>query len=281
MNFHSIFPDLGPWIKSLATSWPGSAIKGSDWAFPAIQIVHVLALSALGGAVLLPSLRLMNVGITTVSPATTEKTVRPLLWIALALLVFTGLLMSTVLGQRLYNRPAFFVKMVALAAALILSFGVVSPMAKNDGALNNTVRVLAGVALLLWAFAVFIFGTTMGAAPGLFHLVCAGALIVLAAGSRLSRIVLAAAVAVVCAALIATFFIYNPLDMRPEMMDVERWMLRLGGLVIAGLLAWDFLRPPADDKPKRDARFVGLLTILCWITVAAAGRWIGLGGDGG
>ena len=281
MNFHSIFPDLGPWIKSLATVWPGSAIKASDWAFPAIQILHLLALSALGGAVLLPSLRLMNLGITTVPSSTAEKTVRPLLWVALILLVITGVLMGTVLGQRLYSRPAFLVKMVSLVAALILSFGVVRPMAKNDGAVNNTVRILAGVALLLWVLAVFVFGTTMGAAPGVFHLICAGGLLALAIGSGLSRIVVAAIAAAVCVCLAVTFFIYNPLDMHPEMNEVERWVLRLSGLAIAALLIWDFSRPQAADGPKRDARFVGVLTILTWITVAAAGRWIGLGGDGG
>src|SRR5262249_11088403 len=157
--------------------------------------LHVLALSALGGAILLPSLRLMNLGVTATSPSSVEKTVRPLLWFAIIGLAITGVLMGTVLGQRLYNRPAFLLKLVSLVAALILSFGVVAPTAKASGVASSNTRILAGVALLIWAFAVFVFGTTFGAGPGVFHLICAGCLILLAAGSRVSRIVVAAAAA--------------------------------------------------------------------------------------
>src|SRR5262245_24146245 len=117
MGFSDLFPDLGPWVKSLATVWPAPLIKGSSVAFPLIQTFHLLGFVTLGGAIILPSLRLMGFGMTSVPTATVEKTVRPWLWVALIILAITGILMGLVIAQRLYTRPAFLAKMVALAAS--------------------------------------------------------------------------------------------------------------------------------------------------------------------
>ena len=282
MDFASLFPDLKPWVQSLSTVWPVPIIKSSSWIFPLILVSHLLGLVTLGGAILLPGLRLMGVGMTGQSPASIEKTVRPWLWGALVVLAITGVLMGLVNPMRLYSRPAFFVKVIAIVAALILSLGVVRSIASRDGVVTQNAKIMAGIALLVWLAAVVIFGTSYGAAPGTFHIICAGWLIVMAFGSRMTRIVLGAITAVIVIGVgIVTYGVYHPLDDYDIVMDINRWTLRLGALLVAGFALWEFARAgKAEAAPPTLNRLVGLLTILAWFTVAAAGRWIGLGTSG-
>jgi hypothetical protein len=283
MDFASLFPDLKPWVQSLASVWPGPLIKSSSWAFPVIQTFHLLAFATLGGCILLPNLRLMGFGMTGQSPASIEKTVRPWLWGALIVIVITGVLMGLVIAQRLYARPAFLVKMIALAAALLLSFGVVRSVAKRDGVVTPRAKIVAAIALLVWLAAVFIFGTSFGAAPGTFHLVVAGWLIVMAFGSKMTRIALGSiTAALVLGVGFVTYGVYHPLDDYDVVMEINRWTVRAGALLVAGFLLWEFARPAVGPAmTPRLARLVGLFTILAWFTVATAGRWIGLSGGGG
>lgn len=282
MDFHSLLPDLQPWVKSLAAAWPGSFIKANAWIFPVIESIHLLGLATLGGCVLLPNLRLMGVGLTGQSAATIERNVRPWLLCAILVLVVTGLLMGTVLAQKLYSRPAFFIKMIGLAAALMLSLGVTGSVARHAGAVTLPAKVLAGIALALWLFAVTLFATTPGPAPGAFNLVFAGWLIAMGFGSRMTRLVLGAITAAGVAIFgTVTSIIYDPIDNYEIVMDIDRWTLRFAGLLVTGFVLWEFAGPRAGTPiTPRLARLIGLITILCWVTVAASGRWIGLGGSG-
>jgi len=280
MDFASLFPDLKPWVQSLAKTDFVTFIKGSSWIFPGLLVFHLLGLVTVGGAILLPGLRLMGVGMTTESPASIEKTVRPWLWVGLILLVISGVIMGMVNPMRLYTRPAFFVKVIALIPALILSFGVIRSIASHDGAFSRNAKIMAGVALALWLAAVIIFGTAYGAAPGAFHVICAGWLIVMAFGARMTRIVLGAITAVTVIGVgIVTYGFFPPLEQYDTFMEINRWTLRIFAVLVAGFALWEFSRASkTEGAPPRLNRLAGLLTIMAWFTVAAAGRWIGLGG---
>jgi hypothetical protein len=282
MDFATLFPDIKPWVQSLASVWPAPLLKGSTWILPAILCVHVLALTVVGGAMLLPGLRLMGVGMTSVPASTIEKTVRPWLWGALIMLAITGVLMGLVNPMKLYTRPAFLVKVIALAAALILSLGVVRSVASRDGVFTTNARILLGVGLAVWLAAVLVFGTSYGAAPGFFHVICAGWLMVMAFGTNSTRIIVGAITTITIIIIgFITYGIYHPLDDYDIFMDINRWTLRAAAVVVAGFLVWEFARKPAGDAASPPlARLAGVLTILAWFTVAAAGRWIGLGGSG-
>lgn len=284
MDFASLFPDLKPWVQSLAKTDMVTFIKSSSWIFPSLLVFHLLGLVTVGGAILLPGLRLMGVGMTSETPASIEKTMRPWLWVGLTLLVISGLIMGMVNPMRLYTRPAFFVKVVALVPALILTFGVVRSLAQTDGVATRNAKIMAGVALALWLLAVVLFGTSFGAAPGSFHVIFVGWLIVMAFGSRMTRIVLGAITAVTVVGVgIVTYGFFPPLEQYDTFMEINRWTLRIFAVLVAGFALWEFAFAPKNGAPKEGApprlnRLVGLLTIMAWFTVAAAGRWIGLGG---
>ena len=126
----------------------GTAIKQSIWLFPAIEAVHLLALATLGGALLVVDLRLLGVGLAAQSTATVERAARPWLIGAITMMIVTGVLIGLSEAVKLYDKQAFWVKMFALAAALIFTFAVRGPVARrNPGSVGKAVAV---VSLGLW-----------------------------------------------------------------------------------------------------------------------------------
>ena len=69
------------WCESL---WLGQFVVGSNWLFPVIEAVHLLALSVLGGAVLVVDLRLLGFGLKGRSASELWRAARPWMIGALA-----------------------------------------------------------------------------------------------------------------------------------------------------------------------------------------------------
>lgn len=98
------------------------AIRRSTWAFASIEIVHLLGLAVLGGAILIVDLRLLGVGLRRQSVARTARELLPLLLIGLAAMLVSGALMLTAFPMKYYHSPAFRLKMVLLALAVAFYF---------------------------------------------------------------------------------------------------------------------------------------------------------------
>ncbi len=139
---------LYPLFETLEATGVGVAIKESVWLFPAIEAVHLLALALLGGAVLILDLRLLGVGLTAQSPSAVERDTRPWLIGAASVLIITGVLLGLSEAVKLYDKQAFWVKMIALAAALVFTFAVRGPVARRDPGLIG--KPLAVASLGLW-----------------------------------------------------------------------------------------------------------------------------------
>ena len=119
-------------FETLEATPVGAGIKDSVWLFPAIETIHLLALATLGGAILLLDLRLLGVGLTGQSTSTVERETRPWLIGAIAAMMATGMLLGLSEAVKLYDKQAFWVKMIALAAALAFTFGVRNPIARRN-----------------------------------------------------------------------------------------------------------------------------------------------------
>ena len=135
-------------FEALEATPIGEGIKNSVWLFPAIEAIHLLALAMLGGAIVLLDLRLLGLGLIGQSASTVERSARPWLIGAIVAMLVTGVLLGLSEALKLYDKPAFWVKMTALAAALVFTFGVRNPIARRDPvALGKAVAV---VSLGLW-----------------------------------------------------------------------------------------------------------------------------------
>jgi hypothetical protein len=127
----------------------GSTIKESLWLFPVIESVHLLALALLGGAVLMLDLRLLGVGLSAQTVSQVERGARPWLVAALATMIVTGVLIGTSEALKLYDKPAFWVKMAALLTVLVFTFALQLPLARRDVS-GLAAKALAVISLGLW-----------------------------------------------------------------------------------------------------------------------------------
>jgi hypothetical protein len=125
------------------------AIKESAWLFPVIEAVHLLALSLLGGALLMLDLRLLGAGLTLQPTSVIEREVRPWLISALSVMVVSGVSIGCSEALKLYDKPAFWVKMAALVAAITFTFAVKLPLARRDVS-GPKAKSIALLSLSLW-----------------------------------------------------------------------------------------------------------------------------------
>ena len=142
--------DIYALFESLERSAIGDGIKQSIWLFPVIEAVHLLALAMLGGAVLMLDLRLLGAGLASQAPSVLERQTRRWLIGAVGVMIASGVPLALSEAVKLYGKEAFWVKMGALAAALLFTFLVRNPVARRDSAVGAQTRSVALVSIALW-----------------------------------------------------------------------------------------------------------------------------------
>jgi len=143
------------WCETL---WLGRVVVESLWLFPAIEAVHLLMLSLLGGAVLIVDLRMLGFGLTSRSVAAIARSARPYLIAAVLGLIATGIPLFLSEPTKCYYSPAFWVKMYALALALPFTF-----LIRNRIALKEPVRNTARLQMLVGALSIAVWVTVAAA----------------------------------------------------------------------------------------------------------------------
>jgi hypothetical protein len=150
---------LLPFFQWCETLWLGRVVVESLWLFPVIEAVHLLALSLLGGAVLIVDLRMLGLGLTNRAVAQLARNAKPWLIFALVGLISTGIPLFLSEPTKCYYSPAFWVKMNTLAIALIFTFAIRNRVAltdfagKTDKAVRNTARLqmlVGALSIALW-----------------------------------------------------------------------------------------------------------------------------------
>jgi hypothetical protein len=134
--------------QDIEASSLGQTIRESTWLFPAIESTHLLALALLGGSVLIISLTVLGLGLT-ISAAELYKSAHRYMNAALVVLVITGILLGISEPVKLYGRQAFWVKMISLAVALLITYGAFNPMVKR-GTTGLGVRSVAALTMAAW-----------------------------------------------------------------------------------------------------------------------------------
>jgi hypothetical protein len=136
------------WCESL---WLGRAVVGSLWLFPVIEAVHLLALSLLGGAVLIVDLRLLGTGLKSWTPAELWREARPYMIAGLVGLIATGIPLFLSEAIKCYYNNSFWVKMTTLPIAIAFAFTIRASATKDS--VRNTPRrqaLVGAVSITLW-----------------------------------------------------------------------------------------------------------------------------------
>lgn len=143
--------NLLPWFEWCEASWIGNAIRQSLWLFPVIEAGHLLALSVLGGALLILDLRLLGVGLRNQPIAVLAGYARPWLVGSLLVMLVTGAALFSSEAIKCYYNTSFWVKITTLPFAIAFTFTVRERVAARAGMdTSATTRAVAAGSILLW-----------------------------------------------------------------------------------------------------------------------------------
>jgi len=129
-----------------------NAIANSLWAFAAIEAVHLLALAAIGGAVLIVDMRMLGLGLRQQPIAEVARNAYPWLVGSLAMMIVTGIPLFLSEPLKCYDSTPFWVKMSALALAIIFTFTIRRMVTQADASRTRPAiyKLTALVSLALW-----------------------------------------------------------------------------------------------------------------------------------
>lgn len=140
-----------PWFEWMQGSWLGQTVHGSRWLFPLLESAHLLALSLLGGSLLLVDLRMLGVLLPDQPIAALARGVRPWLTRSLAVMALTGVPLLVSEAVKCSRIPAFWVKGAALPVAIAFLYGVREPVARDERTVTGPrSRRIAVVSIVLW-----------------------------------------------------------------------------------------------------------------------------------
>ncbi len=140
------------WFEALAHSSLGHFMQTSQWAFAVTEMVHLLALAALGGSVLFLDLRLLGVTLRGESAAVVSRDLSRVLLTSLTVMILSGIGLLSEEAMKCYYSPAFRWKMALLATASMFYFTVHRRSALHAGTGTPSLRqrTIAAVSLFLW-----------------------------------------------------------------------------------------------------------------------------------
>ncbi|HZV19442.1 MAG TPA: DUF6644 family protein [Sphingobium sp.] len=136
-------------------------IASHFWAIPIIQTLHILALAAAFGSVLMINLHILGLTGKSRTLTQTVKRFQPWIWWSLAVLVVTGI--GMIIGEPIREliNPIFWIKMGLVIALVLLSLWYNAALSRNMVQWDMTLRARAGVRfgaiglILLWCAIMF------------------------------------------------------------------------------------------------------------------------------
>ncbi|HEX4810154.1 MAG TPA: DUF6644 family protein [Bryobacteraceae bacterium] len=140
----------------------GVFMQQSTYAFAVVEMVHLLSLAILGGAILIVDLRVLGLGLKIQSVARLARELRPCLITSLLVSIVSGVLLLSEEPMKCYYNPAFRLKMLFLALAILFYFGIQQRLFQSEPQARAFLAKSAGfVSLLLW-LAVGLAGRAIG-----------------------------------------------------------------------------------------------------------------------
>jgi hypothetical protein len=158
-------------VLTAIEGWPISAalrgeIPGTEWLFPIIETLHVMALTIVVGSIAMVDLRLLGITSRNSPVSRLSNEVLPWTWTAWAAAAVFGTLIfmakANTYAGNLQFRLKFACMGLAAANMLIFHFGAYRRVAYWDlGVPPGSAKVAGALSLLLWIGVVF-FGRWVG-----------------------------------------------------------------------------------------------------------------------
>lgn len=145
--------EMSVWLEE---SPLGLAITESEWLFPTIETLHVLALALVFGSIAMLDLRLLGVSSRDRGVIQLAEDTLPWTWSAFVVAAITGALMFISAATSYYDNVPFRIKLVllALAGLNMAVFHFTAYRAVHDWNLTlptpQAARIAASLSLLFW-----------------------------------------------------------------------------------------------------------------------------------
>lgn len=141
-------------------------VEGTEWLFPIIESIHVLALTLVFGSIAMVDLRLIGLTRTRTPLSRLAAETLPWTWSAWIVAAITGTLMFMSKAVTYSGNFQFRMKLVCMALAavnmLIFHFGAYRQVAAwENGSFPTSARIAGGFSLAFWVAVVF-FGRWIG-----------------------------------------------------------------------------------------------------------------------
>ena len=143
---------LLPFFEWCETLWLGQFVVGSNWLFPVIESIHLLALALLGGSIFLVDFRLLGLGLKDREVAELARDARPWMIGGLVAMVLTGVPLFLSEPIKCYYSTAFWIKMTTLPIALAFAFTVRTRVTRAEPVRNTArrQRMVGALSMALW-----------------------------------------------------------------------------------------------------------------------------------
>lgn len=148
---------FGNWLYETPLS---TSIREVTWIIPSVQSIHLLSIAIVVGSALVSDLRLAGVLATDESPATVVRRYLPWMWIALIVLLLTGIIMLIAEPGRTLGNTVFWTKMALVVFAFALTLFFRKPLLDPAFSLEHAswrraVKPAAWISLIVWVAVVF------------------------------------------------------------------------------------------------------------------------------
>jgi len=272
-TLQSFFPQASHWVDGLAATPIAAFVNGPKFGYASWEVGHILSLILIGGTSILMNLRLLGAGVTEEEPREVYRSLRFWQNVGVIGIVVTGILIGSTNAVKLYNSSAFTVKMMCLAAGIMLTYGASRPVAAANGAVATAPRVWLALGGAIFLAALWILCTTVLINVGVYHMITAMALLLIAVTrGRVRWVYLAGLAALIVAQFVHTHIVIKP-DDYAHLDPVNKIYTVLYGvwLVAIGLVT---LFRGRGEVGGPLTKLVAYAAILVWVLGATAGRWI-------
>jgi uncharacterized membrane protein len=139
-----------PIFRFFDDSWIGNLIADSNWLFPAIEAVHIVALALLLGAILVLNLRLLGLKLTSKPVGQLARELSPWVFCSLVIILATGVLLFASEAMKSYASVPFQIKMVMLFTAIVFHYTIYGRLTRADEAKSAWAKLAAVISIVLW-----------------------------------------------------------------------------------------------------------------------------------
>lgn len=144
------FVDLQQFNDWLTSTGLSQAIQMNLWAIPAIQTVHILALSVLFAGALIVALRFFGRGLAVEPLHLLARRFIRLIWLMVVVLAISGALLIIAEPHRTLANPVFYTKVILLLVVIVLTAWLSAAASHQVERIAPLHRAAAFLTVLLW-----------------------------------------------------------------------------------------------------------------------------------